>query len=115
MAADSSKNHAKRDKKLQKMTFRQIIDAICNQNWPKLCVQFNKREQLELEGCHAKLLYDSLRNLLRSNLNMHLTNNEVLREMFDLGAVLEAEDPSSRPNKAHKNERVFFRYFKANF
>lgn len=105
LAVDSSKNRAKRDKKLQKLSFRQISDVICNDKLPQMDVRFNKRETLQIEGCHSKLLYDSLSHLLRSDLNNHLSKNEVLRELFDLGAVLESDEPS-KISKAQKLERV---------
>lgn len=35
MAGDSAKYHAKKDKRLQKWTFRQCIDAIFNENPPE--------------------------------------------------------------------------------
>ena len=105
LSVDSSKNRARRDKKLQKLSFRQISDVICNDKWPQMDVQFNKRETLQIEGCHSKLLYDSLSHLLRSDLNSHLSKNEVLRELFDLGKVLENDEPA-KLSKAQKMERV---------
>lgn len=108
MAEDAVKYHGKRDKRLQKFTFRQIADAIFNDNSPSSKVKFNKRETLELNGCHSKLLYDLLCHVLKGDLNTHLTKNEVLRELFDLGSVLENEDELSK-NKDQKNEQVNFK------
>lgn len=105
MAEDAVKYHGKRDKRLQKFTFRQIIDAIFNDNSPSSKVRFNKRETLELEGCHSKLLYDLLCHVLKGDVNTHLTKNEVLRELFDLGAVLEDEDELAK-NRSQKIEQV---------
>ncbi|KAL3124849.1 hypothetical protein niasHT_010389 [Heterodera trifolii] len=59
LALDSSKQRAKRDKKLQRMTFRQRMPC-------------------------QTVVYDALCQLLRSDLNRHLTTNEVVRELFDL-------------------------------
>jgi hypothetical protein len=115
LTVDSSKNRAKRDKKLQKLTFRQISDAICNDRWPQMQVHFNKRETLNLHGCHDKLLYDSLCQLLHSDMNCHLTNNGVLRELFDLGNALETMEEPLKLSKAQKVERVStFRHFNSN-
>jgi hypothetical protein len=104
MAEDAVKYHGKRDKRLQKFTFRQIIDAIFNDYSPSSKVKFNKRETLELEGCHSKLLYDLLCHVLKGDLNTHLTKNTVLRELFDLGAMLEDEDKLSK-NRSQKVEQ----------
>jgi len=65
LAADSSKNRAKRDKKLQKLTFRHINDVICNEKLEQLSIRFNKRETLDIQKCHQKLLYDLLCQLLK--------------------------------------------------
>lgn len=65
LAIDSAKYHAKRDKKVQKFSFRQINDAIFNNSPPQSRVRFNKHETLQVEGCHSKLLYDSLCQLLK--------------------------------------------------
>ncbi|KAL3113617.1 hypothetical protein niasHT_010646 [Heterodera trifolii] len=113
LALDSSKQRAKRDKKLQRMTFRQLNDMLLtNSNAPSsssataATVRFNKqREALALDGCHAKLLYDALCQLLRSDLNRHLTTNEVVRELFDLGPVLNEEEQAQKMSKAQKLER----------
>jgi hypothetical protein len=105
MAEDAVKYHGKRDKRLQKFTFRQIIDAIFNGHSPTSTVKFNKRENLELEGCHSKLLYDLLCHVLKGDVNTHLTKNEVLRELFDLGSILEDEDELSK-KKSQKTEQV---------
>lgn len=67
LALDSVKHHAKRDKKLQKLSFRQIIDAIFNDKRPHIQVHFNKRETLQVEGCLQKLVYDNLCQLLKVN------------------------------------------------
>lgn len=105
LSVDSSKNRARRDKKLQKMSFRQISDVICNDNLPQQTIRFNKRETLHIRGCHNKLLYDSLCQLLRSDLNSQLTKNVVLRELFDLGAILEMDEPT-KLSKTEKQERL---------
>lgn len=65
LAVDSVKYHAKRDKKLQKFSFRQITDAIFNDKMPQSQIKFNKQETLQLNGCHMKLLYDLLCLLLK--------------------------------------------------
>lgn len=65
LVGDSVKYHAKRDKKMQKFSFRQIKDTIFNHKMPQTNVKFNKQETLQMNGCHAKLLYDLLCQLLK--------------------------------------------------
>lgn len=62
---DSAKYHAKRDKKIQKLSFRQINDFIFNKKFPVTKIKFNKREELTIENCHSKLFYDMLCQLLK--------------------------------------------------
>lgn len=62
---DSAKYRAKRDKKIQKLSFRQINDVIFNKKWPVTQVKFNKTEEINIESCHSKLIYDMLCNLLK--------------------------------------------------
>ncbi|CAD5225426.1 unnamed protein product [Bursaphelenchus xylophilus] len=103
MSGDYAKSHAKKDKRLQKWTFRQCIDAIFNERPPESIVKFNKAERLELSGCHSKLLYDYLCQCVKGDVNTHLTRNEVLRELFDLGPVTVEEEATK--SKSAKNER----------
>jgi len=107
LAFDSAKFRAKRDKKLQRLTFRQINDTIFGGKSLNIEVKFNKREKLTITSCRQKLLYDSLCQLLRGHLNYHLTTNEFIREIFDLGPVIDVnddEDPKSL--RMQKTERM---------
>ena len=74
LAADSLKYHAKRDKRVQRFTFRQINDVIFNDSYPETAVSFNKREKLEICDCMTRLLYDSLCQPLEVRFNIY--NNE---------------------------------------
>ena len=102
LAADSLKYHAKRDKRVQRFTFRQINDVIFNDTYPETTVAFNKREKLEICDCMTRLLYDSLCQSLESHLNTHLSINPVIRDAFDLGPIAET---AVLLTKAEKRER----------
>lgn len=71
LAVDSVKYHAKRDRKMQKFSFRQINDAIFNDRKPQIQVKFNKKETLQLEDCYKKLFYDLLCHLLKVQFIFH--------------------------------------------
>jgi hypothetical protein len=58
-----------------------------------------------MEGCHSKLLYDTLCHILKGDVNTHLGTNVLLREVFDLGPVA-AEDDEKALSKAEKVERM---------
>ncbi|KAF7639327.1 IFRD domain-containing protein [Meloidogyne graminicola] len=47
----------------------------------------------------------NLETLLKSDLNRHLTKNEVLRELFDLGPILLLEE-NTKLSKTQKIERM---------
>jgi hypothetical protein len=109
LAADSVKFRTKRDKRLQRMSFRQISDAIFEGRPLRVEIRFNKREKLEIDSCHRKLFYDQLCQLLQGDMNRHLTNNVMLRDLFGLGPTVDLNEPEdSQKQKAQKVDMVNF-------
>uniref|UniRef100_A0A7E4ZQ42 IFRD domain-containing protein n=1 Tax=Panagrellus redivivus TaxID=6233 RepID=A0A7E4ZQ42_PANRE len=91
LSLDSAKYHAKRDKRAQKLTFRQINDVMFNDAFPESQVRFNRQETLEITDCMGRLLYDNLCISLKSHMNIHLSKNAVIRDAFDLGPIVETD------------------------
>lgn len=102
LSQDSSKFRAKRDRKIQRLSFRQIIDRIFHNKTIHFEIRFSKREKIMIESCHTKLFYDLLCKILQGNLNRHLSKNEVLRTIFELGSSLDEEN--KQLSKAEKVE-----------
>ncbi|EPB68553.1 hypothetical protein ANCCEY_12351 [Ancylostoma ceylanicum] len=97
LCSDSSKGKAKRDKRAQRLTFRQVYSSIVEKDTPSLTVKFN-REALVLDSCASKLLYDVCCELLHGGIVRQLQRNELVRELFDMGPVVEV-DQHEKVNK----------------
>ncbi|KAF5274000.1 hypothetical protein FQA39_LY01115 [Lamprigera yunnana] len=87
LATDSHKYRAKKDRKQQRATFRDILHYIENESLPDLQIRFGQ-EVLILDSWTRRNQYYALCHTLGSGLNMHLTENELLRDIFQLGSKL---------------------------
>uniref|UniRef100_A0AC34RJ56 Interferon-related developmental regulator 1 n=1 Tax=Panagrolaimus sp. JU765 TaxID=591449 RepID=A0AC34RJ56_9BILA len=87
LSQDTLKYHAKKDKRMQRFSFRQIMDIIFNDIYPDTEVQFSKREVLEITSCVDRLFYDALCNFLQGSTNLHIQKNPIVREVFSLPPV----------------------------
>lgn len=103
LATDSNKYRAKKDRKQQRSSFRDILRGIEENESPELRVKFG-RETLDIYSWSSKQQYDSLCQMLGSGMNLHLAQNELVREIFGLGAPLLHDDPANL-NKIKKVER----------
>ncbi|KAL1472000.1 hypothetical protein MTO96_023310 [Rhipicephalus appendiculatus] len=92
LATDSQKFRAKKERRQQRSTFRDVYRAVHEGSSPDISVKFG-REVLELDTWSRKLQYDAFCQLLGSGMNLHLAANELLRDIFELGPVIAAEDP----------------------
>jgi hypothetical protein len=106
LATDSHKYRAKKDRKQQRSSFRDILRAVEENEAPDIRVKFG-RETLDIDSWARKHQYDSFCHLLGSGMNLHLTHNELVREIFGLGAPL-LQDQAVNNNKSSKLERVRF-------
>ncbi|VDK63531.1 unnamed protein product, partial [Cylicostephanus goldi] len=97
LCSDSSKTKAKKDKRAQRFTLRQVYSSIVQRDTPSITIKFNK-EVLILDSCASKLLYDICCELLRGGIVRQLQYNELLRDLFDLGPVQEV-DPVEKISK----------------
>lgn len=87
LATDSQKFRAKKDRKLQKSSFRDIERAVREGEGPVFNVQFGV-ETLKIRTWEDKRTYDALCCVLNSGMNHHLQNNPEVRALFGLGAPL---------------------------
>ncbi|XP_031786163.1 interferon-related developmental regulator 2 isoform X2 [Nasonia vitripennis] len=84
LATDSNKYRAKKDRKQQRASFRDILRYIEEDIIPETHVKFGK-ETLYLEGWCARTQYNACCRLLGPGINIHLAENQLLREIFHLG------------------------------
>lgn len=83
LATDSHKYRAKKDRKQQRATFRDILQFIENDVVPELQIKFGK-ETLILDSWVRRKQYETLCNILGPSINVHLTDNDLLREIFEI-------------------------------
>ncbi|CAJ0929038.1 unnamed protein product, partial [Mesorhabditis belari] len=102
LLSDSTKSKAKRDKRIQKFTLRQVYSFINGGEFPSLKIKFSTQESLELNSCSSKLLYDLCTDLLRGGMMQQLKENEFLRELFELGPPAPPVTSDERISKAHR-------------
>lgn len=87
LMTDTQKSRGKKDLRQQRSNFREILATIEEGEMPSLVIKFG-RERLTLESWSRRRLYDAFCDLFGAGLNHHLAENEVLRDIFGLGAVL---------------------------
>lgn len=84
LATDSNKYRAKKDRKQQRANFRDILRYIEEDVVPEMHIKFGQ-ETLYLEGWCARTQYNACCRLLGPGINIHLAENQLLREIFHLG------------------------------
>lgn len=102
LATDSTKAKTKRDKRVQKFTFRQLYSCVANGEIPEIKIKFTNLETLVLDSCSSKLLYDLLIEILHGGMMRQLKDNSLLREVFGLGA------PTRIKEKRNKAARMAY-------
>uniref|UniRef100_A0ABD2XLC0 Uncharacterized protein n=1 Tax=Trichogramma kaykai TaxID=54128 RepID=A0ABD2XLC0_9HYME len=103
LATESNKFRAKKDKTVQRATFRDILRYIEEDITPETRIRFGK-ETLLLNGWCARSRYNAFCRLLGPGINIHLAENQVLRDVFDLGNKIigPIEDPTTKVPKLQK-------------
>lgn len=105
LSTDSQKFRSKKDRKEQKSSFRDILRTIEEGDSYYEKVAINKREKLEIESWAMKKQYEMVCKALTSGTNLHLTENELLRGVFEMGAPISSL--SSTQSRPSKHERQF--------
>lgn len=115
LANDSSKHRSKKDKKQQRVCFRDILKTIADGDvFDAQTIKFGV-ESLYLDNWVRRKQYDTLRDLLGTGMNTHLQENEFIRDLFDLGAPVAntvstgraAMSAMSRGERAQFNKEQF--------
>jgi len=88
LSTDSQKFRSKKDRKEQKHSFRDILRTIEEGDGYYEKVVINKREKLEIDSWAMKKQYEMVCKALSSGTNLHLTENDLIRGVFELGAPL---------------------------
>ena len=89
LATDSSKYRAKRDRRIQRSTFRDVVKLIEGSNEENVSSMYEVvkfgRERLVIQSWCKKRQYDSFCAILGPGMNLHLATNDLLRDIFSLG------------------------------
>ncbi|XP_066992711.1 interferon-related developmental regulator 2 isoform X2 [Anabrus simplex] len=102
LATDSHKYRAKKDRKQQRSSFRDILHYIEDGNPPDIQVRFGQ-EMLPLDSWCRKKQYDAFCQVLGSGMNLHLTENDLVREIFCLGERLPFNSASHKQTKLERH------------
>jgi hypothetical protein len=74
LATDSQKFRAKKDRRQQRSSFRDILRAVEERESPQITVKFGK-ERLNIDSWFKKRQYDAFCDVLKSGMNLHLCMN----------------------------------------
>ncbi|XP_075230443.1 interferon-related developmental regulator 1 isoform X1 [Lycorma delicatula] len=102
LATDSHKYRAKKDRKTQRSTFRDILRYVEEDEPPNIQIKFGQ-EMLSLDTWSRKKQYDAFCQILGPGMNLHLTENDLLRDILELGEKISPMNISV--NKQSKLER----------
>lgn len=106
LSTDSQKFRGKREKKKQRATFRDVLHYIEDETLPDIQIQVGSgvgKETMSLDSWALNHQYNTICNILGSGMNFHLFENDLLRDVFQLG-----ERPDSRQIidvRYNKNEK----------
>jgi hypothetical protein len=102
LATDSHKYRAKKDRRVQRSSFRDVLKCVEEGESPADVVKFGK-ERLVLDSWCRKRQYDAFCQVLSSGMNMHLAVNDLLRDIFGLGAAVGDENGSRKVTKFERH------------
>ncbi|KAI4460445.1 interferon-related developmental regulator [Holotrichia oblita] len=112
LATDSHKYRAKKDRKQQRATFRDVLHYIESGEVPELQIKFGQ-ECLMLDSWLRRKQYDALCCILGPGINIHLSENDLLRDIFQLGTKILINDISIQRQTKLERHLVNAAAFKA--
>ncbi|KAL1454446.1 hypothetical protein WDU94_010701 [Cyamophila willieti] len=102
LATDSHKYRAKKDRKTQRSSFRDILRYVESGESPNIQIRFGQ-ESLQVDSWVRKKQYDAFCTVLGSGVNLHLSENDLVRDVLQLGARISPLNIASL--KQSKQER----------
>lgn len=97
-ANESVKYKGKKEKRLQRSTFREIYSSFEDGTAPELTIKFG-REVLEITSWTGRFYYYGFSSLLGTGMNVHLKENGLLRSIFNLEDVEVEEGQKAKGNR----------------
>ncbi|XP_077970272.1 interferon-related developmental regulator 2-like [Styela clava] len=106
LATDSSKYRAKKDRRQQRSSFRDILRTVEDGIAPEDSIKF-ATEVLVIDSWTRKRQYEALRDIIGTGMNFHLRANEFLRDIFDLGPMLVQSNTNTKSKRTHFERHLF--------
>lgn len=102
LATDSAKFRAKRDRKTQRATFRDVLRYVEEEVMPETTVRFGS-ERLAMDSWSEHALYAALVGAMGSGMEAHVAQNEFLRDILEMGPP--PAEPDRLDVKRNKDQR----------
>lgn len=103
LATDGNKHKAKKDLKQQRSSFRDILRTVEDGVSPDEVVKFGT-ESVALHSWVQRRQYSAMKEILGTGVTIHLQENDLLRDIFDLGPQVK----SSEVHKCSRYERQLY-------
>lgn len=103
LATEGNKHIAKKDLRQQRSSFRDILKTIEDGMAPQETIKFGS-EYIVLDTWVRRRQYAALKNALGTGVTLHLQENDLLREIFDLGPPLK---PSESPKVSRYQRQLY--------
>jgi hypothetical protein len=100
-ANESAKYKGKKEKRLQRATFREIYHSFEEGTSPEFDIKFG-RETLEITSWTSRLYYNTFSGLLATGMNVHLKENGFLRSVFNLDDLVIEDTQQSKGNRLER-------------
>jgi len=104
LATDSNKYRAKKDRKQQRSSFRDILKGVEEGDFSSLKITVSGYEKININSWAKKRQYDFLCSYLNTGMNTHLQQNDFVRDVFNLGPPIPLTDftmPKSSKAERH--------------
>ncbi|XP_063679567.1 interferon-related developmental regulator 2-like [Bolinopsis microptera] len=99
LQSDGAKFRAKRDRKVQRASFREIFAFVSEEGEVNEQVKISLSETLTLCSWSERVQYGGIKEILGPATSLHLQQNIFVREIFGLGAVPLRMEPVARGDK----------------
>lgn len=106
LSNDSNKSQSKKNLRVQRSEFRDILHTIEGNEYEMEIIKFGY-EQLDIDSWRMKIYYDIFCSILGSGMNIHLAQNQTLRDIFELGSVLLDKELISRDTRMNAVSFLF--------
>jgi hypothetical protein len=116
LATDSQKFRAKRDRKQQRATFRDVLHYIEEEIFPDIQIQVGAgitKDTLTIDSWTLHHQYNSICNALGSGMNFHLFENDLLRDVFSMGERLDSTQITNAKLSKSEKKAIQAASFKA--